>query len=501
MSLGTTNVLAQKKIGVYIHGFQGGSEKWTDESLAPQNMIGSNGVLDGYVALDYETLDLDGTNRNAFLQKMINQIRNNTCVYDPTFTDNDYNCRPEIQFIGNNELNNNTYILFGHSLGGLVARVFYRELKTYTNMNIKGIINIGGPVQGSGAVEVDRSRIEYLFGVMEERFEDAWAVRSPLVNAFVFRWSGENTITQLDSVPEYLVQVRDSALGYVDHIIETNAADLIGRDGHIISLINVNMDKNDINEHPENYLSIIGAEKELIPVRIAGHIYSDVEDLQSEQNSINEYNNFLGYFNGHITAYNLEYITQKASYIACLSTLGLFHGASCRQIRDRRDRAEERREIWKDAKIEAENIDTYWGELIDSYWLEPFSYQEYIPPCPEDGEIPGPMLNLQIPTPINCSPNPFGEWVTRTAYIKHADKSDGVVNTESVLWNEGDSFNDLNNRYFDDLGEEGGYNHFELRNYKRGYDLERSDGSYVFRKGDIAPQFVFMRAWISDLDN
>ena len=87
-----------------------------------------------------------------------------------------------------------------------------------------------------------------------------------------------------------------------------------------------------------------------------------------------------------------------------------------------------------------------------------------------------------------------------TTYIKHADKSDGVVNIHSALWSADDAFDDLNNEYFDDSGEAGGYNHFELRNYKRGYDLERSDGTFVFRKGHIAPQFEFMRDWVELLN-
>ena len=42
--------------------------------------------------------------------------------------------------------------------------------------------------------------------------------------------------------------------------------------------------------------------------------------------------------------------------------------------------------------------------------------------------------------------------------------------------------------YFDDGYEYGGYNHFELRNYERGYDLKRNDG-LVIQKGERAPQF------------
>ncbi len=123
--------------------------------------------------------------------------------------------------------------------------------------------------------------------------------------------------------------------------------------------------------------------------------------------------------------------------------------------------------------------------------------RDYIPPGSVNGEIPGPMLDLQIPTETTCSSNPNGEWRTHTTSIKHADKSDGVVNIHSALWSSDDSFdNDPNNSYFSDLGEDGGYNHFELRNYERGYDLKRADGTYVFEKGDRADQYDKIYQWL-----
>ena len=88
-----------------------------------------------------------------------------------------------------------------------------------------------------------------------------------------------------------------------------------------------------------------------------------------------------------------------------------------------------------------------------------------------------------------------------TTYIKRADKSDGVVNIHSALWSADDGFDDLNNEYFDDLGDDGGYNHFELRNYERGYDLKRSNGSYVFRKGDRAKQYNEIVTWLRAIMN
>ena len=44
----TSGVYAQDRIGIYIHGFQGGPEKWTEESLAPVKLIEEQ-IFDKYV--------------------------------------------------------------------------------------------------------------------------------------------------------------------------------------------------------------------------------------------------------------------------------------------------------------------------------------------------------------------------------------------------------------------------------------------------------------------
>ena len=106
--------------------------------------------------------------------------------------------------------------------------------------------------------------------------------------------------------------------------------------------------------------------------------------------------------------------------------------------------------------------------------------------------------------------------VTRTGYIKHADKSNGVVNIHSVLWSADDDFNNLNNRYFSDVeidengNDVGGYNHFELRHYYRPYSLPGfGENGYAFEKGgrnnngvqfgDKNPSMEFVEIWVDNL--
>jgi hypothetical protein len=488
------SVQAQENIGIFVHGFQGSSEKWTEESLAPERMVFGDGVLDGYVLLSYETSELETANLPSLLFKFINQISNNTCIKSGSAC---VGYVPDFQ--------NDNFVLIGHSLGGLVARRLYPELKnspisTNFDLNVIGVINIGGPMQGSGAVEVTASDISASFNTLQTTLTKAWEKRSPVISfpiEVIDFFHPADLSTDFDSLPSFLEVLRDSALNYQEHIVVNRADELIGRQGSVINEIN---NYNELNDeiHPPNFLSIIGAEKEYIPMRMVSHIFSNVPILDDEQASINAFNIFLGFSQLHVDAYIMELIFQETLYSPCILGGSLFLPDYCSKIKRRIEKAARNAAKWTDAKIEIENIDFYWGELIDSYRIEEYTYQEYIPPCQDNGgEIPGPILDLQIPTESTCSSNPNGEWRTGTAYIKHADKSDGVVNIHSALWSSDDTFdNDPNNSYFSDLGEDGGYNHFELRNYERGYDLKRADGTYVFKKGDRADQYDKIYQWL-----
>ena len=78
----------------------------------------------------------------------------------------------------------------------------------------------------------------------------------------------------------------------------------------------------------------------------------------------------------------------------------------------------------------------------------------------------------------------------------HTFKNDGVVNIHSARWSADDQLDDNENSYFDDVDEDGGYNHFELRHYKRTYDLPDDNGGYAFRAGDKNPTMQEVENWI-----
>ena len=83
----------------------------------------------------------------------------------------------------------------------------------------------------------------------------------------------------------------------------------------------------------------------------------------------------------------------------------------------------------------------------------------------------------------------------------HTFKNDGVINIHSGLWDKDHAFHDDYNIYFDDKhivngNDVGGYNHFELRHYKRTYDLPDGNGGYAFRAGDKNPTMQEVENWI-----
>jgi hypothetical protein len=113
------------------------------------------------------------------------------------------------------------------------------------------------------------------------------------------------------------------------------------------------------------------------------------------------------------------------------------------------------------------------------------------------------QFNIQ-PIDENCSQYPGGEYREETYSVKVPDKHDGVVNIHSALWNSNDSFDDLNNIYMSDVElkengmDQGGYNHFELRNYARHYTLEEN-GQTVFSEGEENPSMQEAKEWLQQV--
>jgi len=72
-------------------------------------------------------------------------------------------------------------------------------------------------------------------------------------------------------------------------------------------------------------------------------------------------------------------------------------------------------------------------------------------------------------------------------------KNDVLIGPEYAVWSPGQNPNDrANNWFYDDTPQDGGYNHFELRRYKRAY----TDGPGGFVQGQLAPPMRDAGDWV-----
>jgi hypothetical protein len=303
----------------------------------------------------------------------------------------------------------------------------------------------------------------------------------------------------LSLIPDYIAEARDSALGYSKEILRYQVSDLIGVEGSVIEEINL-LNKTNAALHPPNYLSIIGAEKAKVPIRMSGHIYTNEESLKDEVEMVKLVEDLrVKYFQRHEDLYHASFVLNYSLNLACRARLRWFdYWNKCQPREDAFKRDRQRRELWKTAKQEIDQIDNIWSTMINSYRFETFTYQEYLPPC-EGTRLPVSFFNEQVFDSFDCSLDPSGEYITKEYTVKYPEKHDGVVNISSALWSKGDGFIDTNNRLFGDIPHDGGYNHFELRNYARAYDLPDNGGQRGFKKGDPTPSMEYARNWIYEL--
>lgn len=458
----------QKKIGVFIHGFNGGSEKWT-EGEVPSEWKGD--ILDDVVLLDYETEELRTENQTALVQKFVSKM-----LSDKSRSKSD------------------KWILIGHSLGGIIARELYPAFKQY-GFNVVAVVSVGGPSQGAMATDVDKDFVDKTISDMKDVMNKAYLHRRSYIDlgvAILDLINGSENGERIDSLPSYISAARDTALGLVDDLLENEANDIIGVEGRLIKSIN-SYPKGNSYYHPQNYLSIIGAEKDKAPIRMAGYIYPDIPELKDEYEMINQVQKLRNdYFKRHEDYYHNLYLRYRTSYYACLA---LRFGIGCSPSTFQYART--RRDIWSAAKREIDNLGNTWAELINSYRIKTISYTTKVLVC-DSRPKPGDVQFANVLYALNEEEDCWYDYQTVYNDVLVADKNDGVVNIHSALWTRGDGFISDHNRYFDDIGVngDGGYNHYELRYHKRQYTLPG-----VFEKGNLNPTMEYAENWIRDNPN
>jgi len=164
-------------------------------------------------------------------------------------------------------------------------------------------------------------------------------------------------------------------------------------------------------------------------------------------------------------------------------------------------KARRKRDKWKKGRTEQNNIDTRWGTIIDAYKYIPYEDVLLIPigQC-DGGGGPGGFFSLQEGELLlnqQCINGTLYDVQVIQWYNKIATKNDGLLTPESCVWDPGSSLTDNpKNHYYDDVPDEGGYNHFELKRYKRNYELKDKDNKIIFSVGDYAPPMKEAADWI-----
>jgi hypothetical protein len=486
-SLISVSGIAQDKVGVFIHGFQGSPEKWTEVSGVPQEWTtGDTPLLDEFVALGYETEELlTEQAREKLLGDFISEMLDG----------------------GKRSLNDN-WVIISHSLGGLVARDLYPKLKAY-GFNIVAVVSIGGPSQGTLATNPDQDYIDRRLTDMGDRIGAALDKKISVLNFavnFLDVMNETNVNDKIKSIPKFIEVARDSALGYTNEIVEHNVHTQIGPEGEVIRRIN-SYPKNNAALHPPNYLSVIGAEKNKTPIRIVGQIFEGDPILKDEVEMVKQLRKLrVSYFQLHEDLYHISFNYHYGMNLTCRASLRWFDlWNKCQPHEDAFKAERKHRELWKTAKQELDQIDNIWATIINSNNLVKHTLTEYIPECDGGGrEGSGPIFNgffdlEELPYGGVCSSNPGGEYIQTDYFYPVPDKNDGVVTTKSVLWDKNHTFNDDYNQYNSDVPHDGGYNHFELRNLERAYDLKDNGSAKGFSEGDLNPSMDNVKTWLKDL--
>ena len=163
-------------------------------------------------------------------------------------------------------------------------------------------------------------------------------------------------------------------------------------------------------------------------------------------------------------------------------------------------KASKKRDKWNKGRAELDNIDTRWGKIIDAYKYTPYEDVILIPSGTCDGGPgggPGGVWSIQEsvnPDDYTCVNGTLYEIQIVQGYYRYATKNDGLLTHESCVWDPGSPLVGYSkNKYYDDVPDEGGYNHFELKRYKRAYTLPG-----VFNAGDYAPPMREAARWINN---
>ena len=159
--------------------------------------------------------------------------------------------------------------------------------------------------------------------------------------------------------------------------------------------------------------------------------------------------------------------------------------------------------IWNKGLTSLRNMDATWAKIIDSKnYIETNStilvkIDDY---CDESSR------EVMLTPDVRCIDGELYE----NQYVKVINviptKTDGFLTVNSMTWNKNASLNDgVHNFHYADYNvnafgqDDGGYNHLEVKRYKRAYQLKDKDVKVIFNKNDPAPPMREAALWVRDV--
>jgi hypothetical protein len=156
--------------------------------------------------------------------------------------------------------------------------------------------------------------------------------------------------------------------------------------------------------------------------------------------------------------------------------------------------------ILKNGLTSLRNRDATWAKIIDSknysksYSTILVMIDDY---CDESSR------EVMLTPDVRCIDGQLYEYQHVKVINVIPTKSDGFLTVNSMTWNKNAPLNDgVHNFHYADYNvnafgqDNGGYNHLEVKRYKRAYQLKDKAGKVIFNKNDPAPPMLEAADWI-----
>lgn len=464
-----------------IHGFGSSSATWYTKNTPADLTNPPNrptAIVDSCITFSYELDFLEGAQSSQlldlFIQNMVEPLKDTLNAH-----------------IGENE--NVQWVIIGHSLGGLIARMAVPYLNNY---DIRGVMTIATPHQGAPAADVtgDYQTVQSFHEDLQAG-PDAGIHSMAFMGAILGNWNG---LLVDYFLPDIIANSNAEAREWIDLASGVSAGDHIGLNGDIIQLINLLQQEITIDHR-----SIIGSERSPTIIRWLPEL-DFIPSLPSWYTTFNElsskhfYDDFKTWYHSNV---HWWHVTARRHEIVCIPWLGLGNNCEVAAV------ARAKKEAWRRGEVALADLDATWSELIggiESYntwrrvWHSGYWDCRGQDGLSHDGEVMRAIrngtYNFELDShwgepddDYSCTwiDEPWSENIPVTIAIP--TKNDGLVQPKQALWKTMDpwtpenpvNMHDQSNYYYGDdpdIFEDGGWNHSEQIRYTR-----------IYRGEDVTP--------------